>query len=346
MDFGIGLLLAIVATALLASWLASWTAAKLLHRAGILDQPNARSSHRSPVPRGGGIGFMAVIFLAFAAMAVAGSAVTTVGVLIGATLVSAISFVDDIRHTPRLIRLVVQAVAVVLALLWLPADARILSGLPIWLDCALIAIAWLWFINLFNFMDGIDGLAAAEAVAIAAGLLLLAVVWPESNLPTGEPAVVVAAALGFLILNWHPARLFMGDVGSAGLGFVLGWLLLVLAAEGYVVAALILPLFFIFDATTTIALRILRREPFAEAHRSHAYQRATDRGLRQSRVVISATIVNGALVALALLSKAYPLPAITIAILLTAAFTLWLRGIPLGGFRGSNSPPPSSTKGD
>ena len=333
MDIEVGLLLAISAAALVASWLASWMAARFLRRAGILDRPNARSSHRTPIPRGGGVGFMAVILLALAAMAIAGSDASTAGLLAGALLVSAISFLDDIRHTPRIARLTVQAAAVALALLWLPADSQALPGLPLWLDRALVAMALLWFINLFNFMDGIDGLAASEAVAIAAGLLLLALIWPETDLPAGEPAVVAAAALGFLFLNWHPARLFMGDVGSAGLGFILGWLLLLLAAEGYLVAALILPLFFVFDATTTIALRILRREPFAEAHRSHAYQRATDRGLGQRRVVISAAIVNAALIALALLSKAYPLPSITIAMLLTATFNFWLRGIPSGGIR-------------
>jgi UDP-N-acetylmuramyl pentapeptide phosphotransferase/UDP-N-acetylglucosamine-1-phosphate transferase len=198
---------------------------------------------------------------------------------LGAIFLAVVSWIDDLRGVSPLARLLAQFVAVMIGL----------SVLPEWhglLQPALIAVVWVWWINLFNFMDGIDGLAASEAAAIGAGLLLFASVGAGADLaPRGLAAAVTGAALGFLVWNWSPARIFLGDVGSVPLGYVLGFLLLGLALRGHWKIALILPLYFLADATITLGRRLLRAERVWHAHREHFYQQAVRRGLGHAAVV-------------------------------------------------------------
>ena len=158
-----------------------------------------------------------------------------------------------------------------------------------------IGVVWIWWINLFNFMDGIDGLAGCEAAAIGAGLLLFASVGAGADPALRAlAAAVTGAAIGFLVWNWSPARIFLGDVGSVPLGYVLGFLLLGLAVRGNWRIALILPLYFLADATITLTRRILRGERVWQAHREHFYQQAVRRGLGHAAVaerVIAADLV-------------------------------------------------------
>ena len=197
-----------------------------LLRWAVIDAPNHRSSHTRPTPRGGGLGFMAVVLIGWTALWLTGGTSATPAVIAGATAIAAISFADDLRGAPLIARLTVQAAAVVLALATFPSNTPILAGfLPLALDRIIVAVAWLWFINLFNFMDGIDGIAAGEAAVIAFGLVILAAIQPALAPVSPEAIVIGAAVIGFLLFNWPPAHMFMGDVGSAGLGFLLGWLL-------------------------------------------------------------------------------------------------------------------------
>lgn len=311
--------------ALVGGFLASWLALGWLTRRGVVDRPNARSSHKRPVPRGGGIGFIAVIAIALGIVALAENTVP-LPMLAALLLLAAISFVDDIRAVPFWTRLAVQLVAVAAALAALPGDATIIAeGLPVWLDRLIAGLAWVWFVNLFNFMDGIDGIAAGEAITVAAGAVILAL--SQSAFADGAlPGIVVAAAAaGFLVLNWHPAKLFMGDVGSAGLGFVLGWLLIEAAAAGFLAAALILPMFFLLDATTTLVWRAIRRRPLATAHRDHAYQAAVDRGVGQATVSAAVITLGLVLIGLAVWSVDAPIAAAAIALALSAALIVWMR---------------------
>ncbi len=184
----------------------------------------------------------------------------------------------------------------------LALDGLVFQGwLPLWLDRALAALAWVWFVNLFNFMDGIDGISGVEAAAIGGGLAL--VLAQAGQLDHGPLALALAAAAtGFLVWNWHPARIFLGDVGSVPLGYLLGWLLLDAAARGLWAPALILPLYYLADATWTLARRIARREPFWKAHRQHFYQRAVAGGLGHARVALTILAADLRLVLLALLA--------------------------------------------
>ena len=252
----------------------------VLTRRQILDRPNERSSHLVPTPRGGGIAVIAAVALAWTALAWAGAAPSGVfAIALGAIFLAAVSWIDDLRGLPPLVRLTAQAVAVALGISVLPqpVTALQLGG---------IGLVWIWWINLFNFMDGIDGLAASEAAAIGAGLLLFAGLGVGADPALRALAAAVTGAVaGFLFWNWSPARIFLGDVGSVPLGYLLGFLLLELAARGHWLTALILPLYFLADATITLLRRLLRGERVWQAHREHFYQRAMQGGLGHAAVV-------------------------------------------------------------
>jgi len=246
----------------------------------ILDRPNERSSHRVATPRGGGIAVIGSILLAWVVLARAESVPSGVsGIALGAVLLAAVSWLDDLRGLSPVVRLLAQAAAVAIGILVLPGPRDLLY-------LAAISLLWIWWINLFNFMDGIDGLAGSEAAAIGAGLLLFGSVGAGAD-PALQAfvAAVTGAAIGFLIWNWSPARVFLGDVGSVPLGYVLGFLLLGWAVRGYWKIALILPLYFLADATITLARRLLRGERIWQAHREHFYQQAVRRGLSHAAVV-------------------------------------------------------------
>ena len=268
-------------------WLATGALIPILRRRDMLDYPNERSSHIAPTPRGGGIAMTGSVLLAWIALGHAGLVGSSaISIVIGTILLAVVSWIDDLRGLSPGVRLVAQGVAVTIGILALPAH----SGLGTWSGPALyfsaIGLMWIWWINLFNFMDGIDGLAVSEAAAICAGLLLFTMVGDGAD-PTAAllAAGIVGAAVGFLVWNWSPARIFLGDVGSVPLGYLSGFLLLDLAVRGRWKIALILPLYFLADATITLFRRLLRGERVWEPHRQHFYQRAVRKGLGHSAVV-------------------------------------------------------------
>lgn len=248
-------------------------------------------------------------------------------VLAGGLAVAVVSFADDIFGVSRLARLTVQAVAVGAGVVFLPVDGPVLmEGLPLPVDRALVGLMWLWFVNLFNFMDGIDGMAAIEAMVVAFGLVAIAVLSDLWDWPIAPSLVVGAAVAGFLPFNIPPARMFMGDVGSVTLGYALGWLLIMVAAEGALVTAVLLALYFVTDATSTLIYGLLRREPIFEPHRRHAYQRAVDGGLSHARVAALAGAVGVVLVLLGGLALVEPVAAMIAGIVVTGSLIAWLRG--------------------
>ncbi len=275
----------------------------LLRQAAVLDTPNARSSHIVPTPRGGGIAVTAAIVAGWALLRAADAAPPVAPALLGAVLLAVVSWIDDLRGLPPSARLFVQFVAVGLGMALVTGIGPVFQGwLPPSLDAAIAALGWIWFINLFNFMDGIDGIAGGETAAIGVGLSLFAALVGDFG-TAALSGVVAAAAIGFLVWNWAPARIFLGDVGSVPLGYVLGLLLLQTAASGYWKIALILPLYFLADATITLARRLARGERVWQAHREHFYQRAVQRGLGHAAVVRRILAADLALIALGLAAE-------------------------------------------
>lgn len=317
-----GLTLGTFAVALIASLLARG----LLRRLGVVDVPNARSSHRIPIIRGGGLGFVAVILAGWLALALAGMPGLPPTVLAGALAVAAISLLDDVRGVRWSIRLAVQALAVAAALASLPGGPVLADGLPVVVDRLILGLAWLWFVNLFNFMDGIDGIAGTEALVIAFGIVAIALVAGLPGWPVPAALVVGAAVAGFLPFNLPRARMFMGDVGSTTLGYVLGWLLILVAAEGALATAILLGLYFVVDATSTLLMRAARGERIHEAHRQHAYQAAVDRGLPHATVSAAVGGLGLVLIGLGGLALARPVLTLGLGLVATGVFVLWLRG--------------------
>lgn len=268
-----------------------------LLKSRVLDVPNERSNHQKPVPRGGGIAMILVSLIFMAATGMPVCAVAAAGLLAG------ISFIDDLRGLPAWLRLFVQILAVGLGLHVLP-PIPVLAFLPASVAYVFLGLVWLWIINLTNFMDGIDGISAVQAMCVTAGICLLRLVHPALPLVLSEQAsILAAAALGFFLFNRPPAKLFMGDVGSVPLGFLTGYLLLQLAAQGLWVAAFILPAYYLCDATFTLLKRGFAREKIWQAHSQHAYQCAVRGGQSHGRVVWRIFRLNVMLVALAMLAS-------------------------------------------
>ena len=272
-----------------------------------LARPNARSSHKIPTPQGGGIAVVAATFagvLAGAALAsIAPDMLRALWPLAAAVvLLAAVGAGDDIFHIPVGPRLILQFVAVGLVLAALPDDARVIPRLPWWFERAGLLIGGVYVVNLVNFMDGIDWMTVAEVVPVTAGLCAL--FW-FGALPLRD-AIIAAALLGavagFAPFNRPVAKLFLGDVGSLPIGLLLFWLLLQLATRGHVAAALLLPLYYLADATVTLGRRLAKGENVLQAHRSHFYQRATDLGFSVGEVVARVFAVNLVLAALAIVS--------------------------------------------
>lgn len=266
----------------------------------LLDVPNDRSSHSRPMPRGGGVGLTVahvcglvmgaalglVDFLLFLALAVGGVAVAVIG------------FRDDHGHVSAAVRLSLHALAAVWAVAWLggmpPVDFG--SG-PVDLGpvgTALLVLYLVWFLNLFNFMDGIDGIAGMQSLTmcvVAAFLLYTVGAGSRAALPV---VLLAAATSGFLVWNWPPAKIFMGDVGSGYLGYALGTLALWTVVEGWLSpwVWLILGGAFLADATVTLFVRAKARVALVEAHRSHAYQRLSRYWGGHGPVTLAYTAVN------------------------------------------------------
>ena len=277
----------------------------LLRRASVLDRPNERSSHAIPTPRGGGIAVVAASLAAWLVLIAAGMApATLLAVTAGAAMLALISWLDDLRGLSPAVRFGAQCAAVALGAFALPEGAVFQGWLPGGLDMAVAALLWVWFVNLYNFMDGIDGIAGSETAAIGIGLALFAIAGIGNDPALAAPAAIIAAAaIGFLVWNWAPARIFLGDVGSVPLGYLLGFLLLAAASRGHWKLALILPLYFLADATITLLRRLLRGERVWLPHREHFYQQAVRRGLGHAAVVRRVIAADAILIASGLVAE-------------------------------------------
>jgi Fuc2NAc and GlcNAc transferase len=288
---------------------------RLASRHGLLDLPNERSSHTAPTPRGGGIAIVIASAIALLLLWIRGAVelALIVAILGGGLAVAIAGFIDDRRRLSATTRLLVHLLAALVALVTLGGlPAMEIGGHLVrfgWGGYLLGTLAIVWVLNLFNFMDGIDGIAAAEALFMVGAGALLSIV--SATGVTGSYGAIVfgAACLGFLIWNWAPARIFMGDVGSGYLGYFIAVLAIASARDNpaTLLSWLILGGVFFCDATVTLIRRVIRRDRVYEAHRSHAYQRLARRWHSHSRVTIAVMAVNVCwLLPCALFATAHP----------------------------------------
>ena len=326
LDFALLLTLLLVFAA---SWLISAGVVSQGWRIGLVQAPNHRSSHSRPTPQGGGIGIV---------LSVLGVAWFSGGgqnpLLFAAALaIALVGLLDDIFHLPAAWRLLVQTAACLMAIIAIPV---LPDGV---VNLFILLIAGVWWINLFNFMDGIDGLAGSQAVFMLLAAAALAVMSQQGL--TVDPhwqllPVTAAATLGFLIWNLPRARLFMGDVGSTFLAFVLFVACLLSVRAGWLSFPiwLILAAVFVTDATVTLLIRIARGKHWIEAHRSHIYQRLAVMWKGHGRVDVIFMTMNGvflfplAVLALMLPERAWLIALVAYCPLLTLAFVLQMKVFP------------------
>jgi UDP-N-acetylmuramyl pentapeptide phosphotransferase/UDP-N-acetylglucosamine-1-phosphate transferase len=290
-------------------------------------RPNARSSHAIPTPQGGGFAVIAAtiaisgVALLFATSA---SAPQLTLLFAGMLLIAAVGILADKHPVDVAPRLVLQTFAIVTVLFALPPGLRLLPILPWWCERVALVFGGLWFVNLVNFMDGLDWMTVAEVVPITAALAAIGFL---GVLPWQDIVLSLAlcgAMIGFAFFNRPVATLFLGDVGSLPIGLLLGWLLLQVAGSGARAAAILLPLYYLADSTITLIRRAARGEPFWQAHRTHFYQRATDRGFKVTGVVFRVFTTNVILAALALATVIAPSPAMDVAALAAGAISVAL----------------------
>jgi len=282
-----------------------------------LARPNSRSSHTIPTPQGGGIAIIITLLTVVIstlvhnnpAFKLAWAHAPWVWSLVGATVVlSLLGAVDDVHPLPVLPRLTLQLLMSYLLMSHLPFDGRLMPFASQISETAILTVALVWFINLTNFMDGIDMMTVVEILPIAAVLAGLGLFGSVPELTALLPVTLAlsGALIGFAPFNRHVAKLFLGDVGSLPLGAILGWLLIVLALCGHWQAALILPAYYLADATITLFRRWLGGENIAQAHSSHFYQRAVRGGLTVPQVTRRVFTLNVALAVMAVATILIP----------------------------------------
>ncbi|MBL7227188.1 MAG: glycosyltransferase family 4 protein [Pseudomonas sp.] len=268
-------------------------------RRSIIDIPNARSSHTVPTPRGGGVAI--VLTFAFALVWLAGAQLITVAesaALLGAgLLIAIIGFMDDHGHIAARWRLLGHFAAAIWMLSWmqgLPAISAFGVTFDLgWVGHVLAVFYLVWMLNLYNFMDGIDGLASLQAICACLALTLIYFLSGQPSM-MWAPLLLSASVAGFLYWNFPPARIFMGDAGSGFLGIILGGLSVQAAWAGseFFFAWLIMLGVFIVDATFTLIRRLARGDKVYEAHRSHAYQFASRQYGRHLPVTLAVAVIN------------------------------------------------------
>lgn len=289
----------ITALACLATYLLTSTVLRWAIRHSRLDIPNDRSSHSAPTPRGGGLAIVLVAVIALLLVHLLGSLSTrdSIGLIGGSLAVAGVGWLDDRSSLSRLLRLGAHALAAAWAIYFLGGLEDVtLFGRVFRMGVAGNVFAILvivWATNLYNFMDGIDGIASIEAVTVSGLAAIL--FWLEGG---GDLVaiclVIMGVSGGFIRWNWAPARIFMGDVGSGFLGFVFGWLAIKGEKDhpGSMVWVALLAGVFVIDATLTLFRRAMRRETIHSAHRSHAYQRIARAGYSHSQVSGGILVLN------------------------------------------------------
>jgi len=298
----------------------------------LLAHPNARSSHKVPTPQGAGLAVMLAVLVvsALAAYLVPLLRVPSlVPVLAAASFLTLLGAIDDRHGLCVSWRFIGQGLAALAIVLSLPEEVRILPGLlPLGVERALLVIGTVGLVNAVNFLDGLDWMTVVEVVPIT---LAVAAMQALGVLPAGIGLLSLAllgAMLGFAIFNRHPASIFLGDAGSLPIGLCLA-LMLIYVADANLAAALLLPMYMVADTAITLIRRMINREPFLSAHRSHFYQRAVSGGRSVPEVTTSIFVLSTALALLAVgvglaNSVALDLIALTLGAAATAATLYWL----------------------
>ncbi|WP_053332592.1 MraY family glycosyltransferase [Candidatus Jidaibacter acanthamoebae] len=277
------------------SYLLSGNFIRLLTKKKIIAIPNSRSNHKSPTPLGGGLAIIISFFIGCIPFLFLYNDTVKPPLYIASALalLCVISFRDDIKHVPAAIRLIAHFVAAIIGAFVVKHNGLIFKGIidPD-IEYIFIVLAIVTFINLFNFMDGIDGITGAQVIYLGIAIALILSFLNNQSSYIYISLLLVACTFGFLIYNWHPARIFIGDAGSITIGYILSLLLLIIAAKGAWVQAIILPMYYFADAGYILLKRAISLEKIWQAHSEHFFQRAVRAGRSHAEVVVKIIILN------------------------------------------------------
>jgi UDP-N-acetylmuramyl pentapeptide phosphotransferase/UDP-N-acetylglucosamine-1-phosphate transferase len=303
---------------------------KMLTNYGVVDIPSNRRIHLRPTPRGGGLGFIiifSVLLPSFEYFAFGDFQHSRI-ILPVLLPISFVSLWDDVSHVLIPLRLLIHIFTAILAIMWLVHPSPILhSQIPVYLDLAIGSFALLTFINLYNFLDGIDGITVSETMHLSLTILILCFlgydIIPNVDVIIIISIIILGWAIGFVFFNWSPAKIFIGDVGSISLGLLLGICLLSVAVASIklFVACVIASLYYVADGGVTLLTRLVRREKIWQPHLQHFFQKAVQGGRTHKQVVQAIIKCNFILMLFSINSLYYPVLS-AIGALLTITITL------------------------
>ena len=286
------LILGTISTA--ASYLLIKLLINLLPKYGMVDMPGTRRVHDKETPRGGGIAFV-IIFITLLPLfeyCMFGKFDRSPTVLQIFFPISLVSFWDDISHVMIPLRLTIHVLCSFLAIMWLVHPSIVLSyGIPIYLDLMIAAFALLTFLNLYNFLDGIDGITVSETCHLSITIIILCFlsydIIPNVDMVIIITTIILGWAIGFFYFNWQPAKIFLGDTGSISIGFLLGVCLLTVASASVKLfaACVIASLYYVADGGLTILRRLIKGEKIWEPHLQHFFHKSVQKGRSHKQVV-------------------------------------------------------------
>jgi UDP-N-acetylmuramyl pentapeptide phosphotransferase/UDP-N-acetylglucosamine-1-phosphate transferase len=257
---------------------------QFLKKTKTIDIPNERSSHIIPTPKGAGLGIIATLLIVYYTFL----PLTDFWLMGSILIITTLSFINDNKQVSIIIRLIIQMVLTIIVLnFWPPLKDIILfnSIIPIWIEYIITFLLIIWVMNLFNFMDGIDGISGTQCIIIGVGVgLSLFLAQEEYKLEKIFAGFMAGSSLAFLLWNWHPAKVFLGDAGSIPLGFINAILILLLCKNDLWYVAIIINNYYFFDASITLLRRIKMKKKPWNAHKEHFYQKAILNGYSHSKV--------------------------------------------------------------
>lgn len=297
-----------------------------LNERNIVDHPGAIKMHLRPVPRGGGIALVISFIIWFAIYTKTTFGYSGSGIILTLYIIlSVVSLIDDISHVHPLVRLIVHIITCTLFILLGKHGAILLEEVPIWLDNLISITALIAFINIYNFLDGIDGISAAQSIHLSITILALCYfkgdIIIQKDLIVTIASLVLGGSLVFLYFNRPPARIFLGDVGSISLGFLLGICLFFIACSSkkLLVSSIISVLYYIADGACTIIYRFVNGEKVWLPHLKHFFQCAIKNGMSPKRVLMKIVGCNVLLMILAITASKYPILSFCLSVMLVIA---------------------------
>ena len=289
--------------ALVYSFFAIFFAVKFFYKVGFVDNPNNRSCHSSPIALGGGVIVVPLILITSIQLGFKWNYF----VLFSLIILFAISFLDDLKNISPINRLIFHIISIgFFVLFFLLPYIKELFNINYYLMMMILLVIILsitWFVNAFNFMDGINGITSVEVIYICSSLIFFYYFLDKKiNILAFS---IILSIVSFSYYNWTPAKIFLGDTGSISLGFLIIYLLIVLGVRGYWVTALLLPLYYLMDTSITLLIRIINKKKFWIAHNEHFYQKAIRKGFSHEKVNFYIILVNLGLFILSFFSLIY-----------------------------------------